>query len=225
MQVSAGLRSRCEIRTGDALLLAASRCADLLLIYPMTLVEQALADTHQRFSLKDWHDRLRPFLRHRHGRKALLQTMGVSPEDLADPGIRPQSMPTFTQYVPKALKAASASSLKMWAVYLAIATDEWPTRGIDEPTASEIINLSIQVQERAALRNNSRDGLGARANFIDAIKFLYRCTVADHLISRDDNPARDLRRPAKQKSTRRPLTSSQLAEINEVAATAGSTLH
>ncbi|MYW96070.1 hypothetical protein G3I59_37070 [Amycolatopsis rubida] len=49
MKVPAGLRSRCEIRTGDPLLLAASRSADLLLIYPMPLVEQLLAETHQRF--------------------------------------------------------------------------------------------------------------------------------------------------------------------------------
>ncbi|MYW96071.1 site-specific integrase [Amycolatopsis rubida] len=83
------------------------------------------------------------------------------------------------------------------------------------------MNLSIEVQERSALRPNSRDGLGARANFIDAIKFLYRCAVADHLIPQGNNPTRELRRPAKQKSTRRPLTTAQLSEINEVAATTG----
>ncbi|MFE3172918.1 hypothetical protein ACFXPA_01070 [Amycolatopsis sp. NPDC059090] len=49
VMVPAGLRSRCEIRTGDPLLLAANSAADLLLICPMPLVEQILAETYEHF--------------------------------------------------------------------------------------------------------------------------------------------------------------------------------
>ncbi len=96
-----------------------------------------------------------------------------------------------------------------------------PARPIDGPTATEIVNLSAGVQGRAAQRSYSRDGLGARCNFIDAVKFRYRCAAADRLISRDNNPARELRKPPKQRSPRRPLTPAQLAEINKAAATTG----
>ncbi|GAA3523275.1 hypothetical protein GCM10022222_01570 [Amycolatopsis ultiminotia] len=153
--------------------------------------------------------------------KALLDTLGVSPEALANTGTTRPTMPTFTEYVPKALSNASPKSAQMWTVYLKVLTDEWPARYIDEPTATDITGLAKTVQLRSAQRNNSRGGHGARANFIDAVKFLYRCAVADRLISSADNPAHLLRKPPQRQSARRPLAPAQLADIAQAAANSG----
>lgn len=153
--------------------------------------------------------------------KTLIATMGLSQAELAEAKAAALATPTIAEYVPKALKAASPSSAATWGIYLNMLADEWPDRRLDEPTPTEIINLSIKVQERSILGRASRGGHGARANFIDAVRFFYRCALADKLLIQSDSPLPDLKRPPKRQSLRRALTPRQLAEINEVVATTG----
>ncbi|WP_134734255.1 hypothetical protein [Amycolatopsis nivea] len=47
VQVPAGLRSRCALRTGDQVLLAHSQKEDALLVYTLPLLEQVLSETHE----------------------------------------------------------------------------------------------------------------------------------------------------------------------------------
>jgi integrase len=153
--------------------------------------------------------------------KTLIATMGLSQADLTKVRSAALVTPTIAEYVPKALKAASPSSAATWRIYLTMLADEWPDRRLDEPTPTEIINLSIKVQERSILGRASRGGHGARANFIDAVRFLYRCALADKVLSPSDSPLPSLKKPPKPQSLRRALTSRQLTEVNEVVATTG----
>ncbi|WP_134734256.1 tyrosine-type recombinase/integrase [Amycolatopsis nivea] len=153
--------------------------------------------------------------------KALLATMGISSTDLADADSTGRVMPTFAEYVPVALKAASPSSAATWKIYLKKLADEWPARPIDEPTATEIVNLSIKIQQRSAAGRGYRGGIGARSNFIDAIRFFYRCAMADNLVSAHENPVRNVKKPARPPRNRRALTPPQLAEINDAVSTEG----
>lgn len=152
--------------------------------------------------------------------KTLIATMGLSQADLAEAATA-LATPTIAEYVPKALDSASASSAGTWRVYLNMLAREWPDRRLDEPTPTEFVNLSIKIQERSILGRAYRGGHGARATFIDAVRFLYRCAVADKVLPASASPLANLKKPPKRKTLRRALTARQLAEINEVVATAG----
>ena len=54
-----------------------------------------------------------------------------------------------------------------------------------------------------------------------ALRCLYRRAVEDGLISEADDPARKVAKPRRLPSTRRPVPETQLAEINQIAATTG----
>lgn len=152
--------------------------------------------------------------------KALLATMGISSTDLANAETA-RVVPTFAEYVPVALKAASPSSAMTWKIYLNQLANEWPARRLDEPTATEIVNLSIKIQQRSAQGIGYRGGIGARSNFIDAIRFLYRCAISDKMIAAYDNPVYNVKKPTRPINNRRALTPQQLAEINDAVATEG----
>ncbi|GAB3395028.1 tyrosine-type recombinase/integrase [Amycolatopsis echigonensis] len=202
--------------------MAASPPHQILLVYTVALLDRLLSPAHEHLSPEatadDRHNTSTEMIA---AAKTLIATMGLSPADLAEATSAALTTATFAEYVPKALKAATPSSARTWRIYLNILADEWPDRRLDEPTPIEIANLVIKVQERSILRKASRGGHGARANFIDAVRFLYRCALADKVLAPTDSPLPNVRRPPKRKSLRRALTSKQLAEINEAAATTG----
>ncbi|MBE1493219.1 integrase [Amycolatopsis lexingtonensis] len=152
----------------------------------------------------------------------VLSSLGVSLEDLVEhKASEPKFVPTFTEYVPEVAAATPPSSRGLWISYWRILEREWGDRRITEPTASDLEELSLKVQERAAARSGSRGGTGARSNFTDAVKRFYRLAVRDKYVAADSNPAAGLRRPTQLRSRRRALAPMQLAEITEVAGTTG----
>jgi integrase/recombinase XerC len=66
-----------------------------------------------------------------------------------------------------------------------------------------------------------RCGRSATEHLVAALRCLYRHAEADGLITVADNPARKVDKPRRLPSTWRAVPDTQLAEINEVAATTG----
>jgi integrase len=158
--------------------------------------------------------------------QTLLKTLGLTVSDLVEAAGPDGSssrgpVPTFTEYVPVVEAATPKSSAVTWIIYWRVLVAEWGDRRVDEPTSSEIMQLANKVQQNSVQRRNSRGGQGAKSNFIDAVKCLYRNAVADRYLSAAYNPATSLRKPSRRANPRRALTREQVAEINQVAAITG----
>lgn len=154
--------------------------------------------------------------------RLVLESLGLSATDLieSEPPTT-KVMPTFTQYVPVVAAATPPSSREQWMNYWRVLESEWGDQRIDIPTLSDLIDLSDKVHERANTRKQSRGGLGAQSNFVDAVKRFYRLAVGDNLIEPNCNPAAGLRRPKQLRTRRRALSATQLAEVTDVAGTTG----
>ncbi|MBA8823850.1 site-specific recombinase XerD [Saccharopolyspora lacisalsi] len=153
--------------------------------------------------------------------RLLLARMGLSPEDLvATPGEKPPA-PTFADYVPQVAEAVSEGTRRVYRSYWNKITTVWGARRLDEPTASEIKQLTEQVRTQVVQRRNARGDRSAAEHCIAALRCVYNHAVADGLISEADNPARRVPKPRRLPSTRRGLPDARLAEINRVAAATG----
>jgi integrase len=154
--------------------------------------------------------------------KLLLDRLGVTAEDIiAAEQMADTAVPTFSEYIPIVAAATSRKSAETWSVYWRVLSEKWPDRAINEPTTSELRALANEIQARAAKRPGARGGQAAKAAFTDATRTLYRSAVDDQIVRASRNPATGLRKPRQRKNLRRALTTRQLIEINEVAATTG----
>jgi integrase/recombinase XerC len=77
------------------------------------------------------------------------------------------------------------------------------------------------VKTHVVARRNARGGRSAQEHLVAALRCLYQRAVEDGLIAEADNPARKVAKPRRLPSTRRAVTDTRLAEINEAAATTG----
>jgi integrase/recombinase XerC len=150
----------------------------------------------------------------------VLKSMGLTLEDLADPGQRPD-VPTFADYVPVVSAAVTDGTRKAYGSYRNRVVEQWGGRRLDEPTPSEIRQLVAYVKAHVVPRRNARGGRGAAENLIAALRCLYRHAQDDGLIDERDNPARKVDKPRRLPSTRRAVNDARLAEINQIAATTG----
>jgi integrase/recombinase XerC len=151
----------------------------------------------------------------------LLERMGLSPADLvAAPAARP-TMPTFAEYVPVVSATVSPGTRRAYGSYWNRVLEHWGSRCLDEPTPSEIQQLMAWVKTHVVARRNARGGRSAAEHLIAALRCLYRQAERDGLIAETDNPARKVDKPRRLPSTRRAVTDTRLAEINQVAAATG----
>ena len=150
----------------------------------------------------------------------VLKSMGLTLEDLAAPGQRPD-VPTFADYVPVVSAAVTDGTRKAYGSYWNRVVDQWGSRRLDEPTPSEIKQLVAYVRANTVPRRNARGGRSAAENLIAALRCLYKSAEEDGFIQERDNPARKVAKPRRLPSTRRAVNDTRLAEINQVAATTG----
>jgi integrase len=130
-------------------------------------------------------------------------------------------VPTFAEYVPVVSAGVTDGTRRAYGSYWNRVVEKWGSRGLDEPTPSEIRQLAKDVKANAVPRRNARGGRGAAENLIAALRCLYRRAEEDGLIGERDNPARKVEKPRRLPSTRRAVADTRLAEINQVAATTG----
>ena len=144
---------------------------------------------------------------------------GPVPGRLRAPGRRGAD---FAEYVPVVAAAVSAGTRRAYGSYWNRIVDHWGDRRLDEPTPSEIQQLwpTSSPRRRPPQRPRRPQRGGAP---LAALRCLYRHAVDDGLISEADNPARKVAKPRRLPSTRRAVPDPRLAEINQVAATTGTT--
>ncbi|MFD0743060.1 hypothetical protein ACFQ1L_15685 [Phytohabitans flavus] len=150
----------------------------------------------------------------------LLSRLGISPADLQQAApTRPA--PTFAAYVPVVSAAVSAGTRRVYSSYWNRIVEHWGERRLDEPTPSEVEQLTERVKANVVKRRNARGGRLAAEHLIAAMRCLYRHAIKDGLIGEGCNPAVKVAKPRRLPSTRRAVTDTRLAEINKVAATTG----
>ena len=126
----------------------------------------------------------------------VLERMGLTPADLlATPAARPAA-PTFAEYIPVVSALVSDGCRKAYGSYWNRVTGQWGSRGIDEPTPSEIRQLVQHVRANVVPRRNSRGGRSAAEHLIAALRCLYKHAEEDGLIDPADNPAPESREAA-----------------------------
>ena len=153
--------------------------------------------------------------------RLLLERLGIDPSDLVCLPEQRDPVPTFAVYIPIVAGAVSAGTRRTYGPYWNQLQTRWGSRGIDEPSPSEIKQLAEHAKASAVVRSNSRGGRGAAENFIAALRCLYRHAEDDQLVKPEDNPAARVSKPHRLASPRRALTGQELTEINESAASTG----
>jgi hypothetical protein len=152
--------------------------------------------------------------------RRVLAELGVTAAALTIDSPIPQ-MPTLAQYMPRAWAAATPATRASYGPYWQRAIDHYGTRRLDEIRASDILALQQHVIATVQPRRSGRGGRHAGEHLVRALRNLYRLVVRDELISDRHNPALAVPLPRRLPSTRRALTASELAEINQVVATGG----
>jgi integrase/recombinase XerC len=153
--------------------------------------------------------------------RLILARMGITPADLLRGDAGQSTAPTFAEYVPQVSAAVTDGTRRVYGAYWNRVLEHWAHRRLDEPSPSEIQQLSEYVRTHVVARRNARGGRSASEHLIAALRCLYNHAVADGMITEADNPARKVAKPRRLPSTRRAVPDGRLAEINQAAASSG----
>ncbi|MGB3443654.1 MAG: tyrosine-type recombinase/integrase [Actinophytocola sp.] len=155
--------------------------------------------------------------------RRVLAELGVEPIALLTSRPRGGEVaPTVGAFLSRMRAAATPTMIGSYGTYWSRAEQAWGTRRIDEIRASDILAWMRQLQQNAQHRGRGhRDGRHAAIHGLHALRAFYRLAVADGLLDPDENPAARVRLPRRLPSTRRALTTVELAAINQVVATTG----
>jgi integrase/recombinase XerC len=153
--------------------------------------------------------------------RLLLTRLGVSAADLLAVAQERPPAPTFAEYIPVVRTAVTEGTRRVYGSYWNRIVEPWGTRGLDEPTPSEIQQLAAHIKTHVVTRRNARGGRSAAEHFIAALRCIYRYAENDGHIPKGENPALKVAKPRRLPSTRGAVPDTRLAEINQVAATTG----
>ncbi len=153
--------------------------------------------------------------------RLLLARMGVSLADLQATPTTVAAVPTFAEYVPQVAAAVSDGTRRVYSSYWDRVVQQWGHRRLDEPTVLEIKQLVEHIRDHVVVRRNARGGRSAGEHLIAALRCLYHHAIADGHLAETANPARKVDKPRRLTSTRRAISETGLADINQVAATTG----
>ena len=132
------------------------------------------------------------------------------------PSKRVREMPTFEQFQQRAVAACTPYQKRAYVPVWRQATLSLGHRPLDTITVLDLRILQQRAVEKAARRATSRGGRYAGERAVRALRALFKMAEQDEWIEHRDNPAAQLPLPRRKPSTRRALTSREIAEINEV---------
>lgn len=151
--------------------------------------------------------------------RSALARLGVTVADLqrADRA----RVPTFAEYLPQVIAAAGPGARRTYGTYWDRMATVWGDRHLDAIAASDIEALRHATVADALVRRTSRGGRHAGEHVIAAARAVYNRAIADGLIQPSASPAHRVAKPRRLPSTRRALTSDELADINLAARCGG----
>jgi integrase/recombinase XerC len=153
--------------------------------------------------------------------RLLLAGLGISPEDLLCAPRNTSRVPTFAEYIPIVSGAVAEGTRRMYGTYWNRILEQWAQRRLDEPTPSDIKQLTEHVRTHVVVRRNARGGRSAAEHLIAALRCIYRHAENDGHLKAVNNPALKVAKPRRLPSARRAVPDARLAEINHIAATTG----
>lgn len=120
--------------------------------------------------------------------------------------------PTVADYLPK-VKAATGAAADTYGTYWAQLAARYGERPLNTIKVSELQEAALAAAKTARRRSNSTDGRGAEENFVAASRRFFELAVKDGHITR--NPAKEVVKRKRHKSSRRALTGDELSELWE----------
>lgn len=127
-----------------------------------------------------------------------------------------RTVPTLAQFQARATAACTPHQKSAYAPIWRHACESLGTTPLDQITTMDLRILQQAAVTRAAPRASSRGGRYAGERVVRAMRALFRMAEQDGWIDHRHNPAAHLPLPRRKPSTRRGLTSRELAEINAV---------
>ena len=127
-----------------------------------------------------------------------------------------RSIPTFEQFQARATAACTQGQKLAYCPVWRRACEQRGSKPRDQVTTLDRPILQQADISRAAHRDSSRDGRYAGERTVRAMRALFRMAEQDGWIDHRHNPAALPPLPRRKPSTRRALTSRELAEINSV---------
>ena len=125
------------------------------------------------------------------------------------------AVPSLNAFIKRVVAAASPSQLQSYTRYWRRACERFGELRLDQVRASGIIAL-----QRACVASG-RGGRYAGEGAVRAMRAAFRLAEAAGWIGHKQNPAAQVKLPRRLPSTRRGLTSREVAEVNEVVAAGG----
>lgn len=150
----------------------------------------------------------------------LIDGLGLRAADLRVP----LRTPTIAEYLPTVTAAATPNMRRTYGPYWTRAAEYFTARTIDELRTSDILAFQRHIVATARQRKNSRGGRTAGEHAIRALRCVYRLAVQDGLIRKEHNPAAKAPLPRRKRSTRRGLSSEEIADINDAVLAGGNDL-
>lgn len=142
--------------------------------------------------------------------RVLLDNLGISLAELAVEA--PSNVPTIRDYVPVVAATMKTVSAATYQIYWNVLIDKWGDLRLDQPAASEVAALALEVKQNAQSRKSSRGGHGAMRSFIHATKKLYAQAANDKLVSLQADPTANLKTSNRGSTGRHALSHRQLTE-------------
>ncbi|WP_447002466.1 tyrosine-type recombinase/integrase [Saccharothrix isguenensis] len=152
---------------------------------------------------------------------ALLQKLGVSPEQLLGREAGKSSVPTFAEFIPKVSGVVPAGTRKLYTTYWNKMLAVWADRRIDEIEPTDVNWLVEHVKATAVQRRSGRGGHSAAEHAFEALRCLYRHATRNQLMDPWTVPTDHVRKPKRVKSNRRSLDTGLVGEIVQVASMTG----
>jgi len=147
----------------------------------------------------------------------LVDELGLKSSDLH----AARHVPTVAGYLPRVLAAATPGMVHTYRSYWLQAGDYFANRRLDDVLPSDIRAFHQHVIAAAQPRRSSRQGRHAGETALRALRNLFRLAVADGLLAAGSNPAAAVPLPRRKRSTRRGLTTTEVADINRIVLTSG----
>ena len=151
----------------------------------------------------------------------LLSQLGVTLTDLQHSTIHRQPAPSFADYLPRVIAAATPAANRLYGTYWNRMAAAWGDRPLDTILASDVEALRRQAVATARRRRNSRGGGQAGEHIISAARVVFNRAIADGLVNRATSPAHLVPKPRRLPNVRRALTADELEQINRAARTSG----